>query len=277
MRAGGAEHDGPGMSTNDEAVPSPRAQARKLRAMGFVALEEAPPAVEAVPAPIPPRAPAQQAARRAAASATAQHATTLAIDLAGPALGESARREKLDAIAGEIAACRACHLCEARTRTVPGTGTPTAELMFIGEGPGAEEDKSGEPFVGAAGQLLTKIIAAMTLSREQVFIANIVKCRPPGNRTPTPDEMAACVPYLGRQIAVVRPRVIVTLGMTALRGLFPTAELPGITRARGQWMKLGEIDVMPTLHPAYLLRNPAAKRDVWADVQAVMKRLGIGG
>lgn len=143
--------------------------------------------------------------------------------------------------------------------------------MFIGEAPGADEDEQGLAFVGRAGQLLTKMIAAMGYTREEVFIANICKCRPPNNRTPTFEEMAACIPFLKRQIAIVHPKVIVALGNTALLGLLGT---PGIMRLHGQWKKFEGIPLMPTYHPAYLLRLPAAKRDCWNDLKLVMKHLG---
>lgn len=175
-------------------------------------------------------------------------------------------------IAAAISGCSRCRLCEKRTNPVPGEGNPDADLMFIGEGPGADEDATGRPFVGAAGQLLDKMIAAMTFRREEVFIANIVKCRPPGNRAPAPDEAAACIGYLKEQIALVRPKVIVCLGATALT--FLTGEQGGITRLRGNWLEFEGIPVMPTFHPAYLLRQPSAKREAWHDLQMVMKVLG---
>ena len=142
--------------------------------------------------------------------------------------------------------------------------------MFVGEAPGADEDAQGLAFVGRAGQLLTKMIAAMGYAREDVFIANICKCRPPGNRTPTPEEMAACLPFLRRQIAVIQPKFIVALGNTALLGLLG---MSGIMRLHGTWQSFEGIPVMPTFHPAYLLRLPAAKRDCWKDLQLVMARL----
>ncbi len=179
----------------------------------------------------------------------------------------------LVAIAGEAAACRACRLCEKRTNVVPGQGHPNPDIMFIGEGPGADEDEQGLAFVGRAGQLLTDIIKAMGYTRDEVFIGNIVKCRPPDNRKPEPDEMAACLPFLERQIALLKPRYIVTLGATAYTGLFKEEEV-AITKQRGLWREFNGIPVMPTLHPAYLLRNPAAKRDVWTDMKAVLAKLG---
>ncbi len=137
--------------------------------------------------------------------------------------------------------------------------------MFVGEGPGADEDARGEPFVGAAGQLLDRMVAAMGYQRDEVYIANIVKCRPPNNRKPEASEMASCVPFLTQQLTLVKPRVIVALGATAVQGLCGTSE--GITRLRGKWkLYKGSIPIMPTFHPAYLLRSPAAKRDVWNDL-----------
>jgi DNA polymerase len=181
--------------------------------------------------------------------------------------------EGLAAIAQRVAACTRCGLCEKRTHTVPGQGSPTPEILFIGEGPGAEEDRQGLAFVGPAGELLTKMITAMGFSRDQVFIGNIVKCRPPGNRNPEPDEMAACMPYLLEQIALLKPRVIVALGATALKGLTGNPRI-SITRTRGTWLTFEGIDLMPTFHPAYLLRTPAAKKEVWDDLQEVLVTLG---
>jgi DNA polymerase len=145
--------------------------------------------------------------------------------------------------------------------------------MFVGEGPGADEDAQDFPFVGKAGQLLDRMIAAMGFARDDVYVANIVKCRPPNNRKPEQEEMAACLPYLAEQIELVAPEVIVALGATAVQGLFGTGE--GIMRIRGRWrLYRGKIPVMPTFHPAYLLRTPAAKREVWDDLQAVLRQMG---
>jgi len=171
-----------------------------------------------------------------------------------------------------VSACTRCGLCKGRNRTAFADGNTGADLMFIGEGPGADEDREGIPFVGAAGQLLTKIIGAMKIRREDVYIANIVKCRPPRNRNPEPDEAAACLPYLERQIELVAPKVIVTLGAVPLRFLL---DQKGIRRLRGNWLEYKGIPVMPTFHPSYLLRVPDAKRDVWNDMQQIMARLGI--
>lgn len=178
----------------------------------------------------------------------------------------------LAAIAAQIAVCVRCDLCKTRNRTVPGQGHPHPEVVFIGEGPGAEEDAQGVAFVGRAGQLLTKIIESMGLTRDEVWIGNVVKCRPPNNRAPTPEEMGACLPYLREQIALLKPKVIVCLGATAVKGLFDKPV--GISKLRGQWLTFEGIAAMPTFHPAYLLRNPAAKREVWEDMKTVLKRLG---
>jgi DNA polymerase len=178
----------------------------------------------------------------------------------------------LAAIATAVSTCTKCGLHKTRTRTVPGQGSPHPEIMFVGEGPGEEEDRQGLAFVGAAGQLLTKMIEAMGLTREEVFIGNIVKCRPPNNRQPTAEEMQTCIPYLERQIEILKPRIIVALGATAMKGLMRVET--GITRLRGTWMSYRGIDLMPTFHPAYLLRYPPAKHDAWKDLQDVLARLG---
>jgi len=180
----------------------------------------------------------------------------------------------LDALREHIGDCRRCKLAPGRTHLVFGVGDPNADLMFIGEGPGRDEDLQGEPFVGRAGQLLTEIITkGMKLRRQDVYIANVVKCRPPENRNPEPDEIAACEPFLQRQIELVQPRVIVALGKFAAQTLL-RSNTP-ITRLRGVWHDYHGIKLMPTLHPAYLLRNPADKRLVWEDVKMVMAELGL--
>ena len=169
--------------------------------------------------------------------------------------------------------CRNCPLCETRLNAVPGEGNPHARLMFIGEGPGADEDRQGRPFVGAAGQLLDKMILAMQFKREEVYIANIVKCRPPRNRAPMPEEAQACIGYLEHQIRMIKPEVIVLLGATAAHFLLRREE--GIMRLRGRWLEYDGIPVMPTFHPAFLLRQESAKRDAWEDLKQVMRRLGV--
>jgi DNA polymerase len=177
--------------------------------------------------------------------------------------------ETLDDIKTDIGpACTRCKLCTlGRSQIVFGVGSPKARLMFVGEAPGEDEDKKGEPFVGRAGQLLTKIIEAIGLSREQVYIANVIKCRPPGNRNPEPDEVAACEPFLFRQIDVIQPRVIVPLGKFAAQSLLRTMD--PITRLRGRQFDYRGAILIPTFHPAYLLRNPSAKREVWEDMKKV--------
>jgi DNA polymerase len=179
----------------------------------------------------------------------------------------------LEAIKNDIGDCTRCRLHEHRKTIVFGEGDPQAELVFVGEGPGAEEDASGRPFVGRAGQLLDKIIVAIGLKREDVYIANIVKCRPPGNRTPELDEVATCEPFLLRQLAFIRPKVIVALGSPSFQCLLRTRE--PITRARGQWREWNGIKVMPTFHPAFLLRSPDKKREVWEDMKKVRDYLNI--
>jgi len=172
--------------------------------------------------------------------------------------------------------CRLCGLGKGRTNLVFGAGDPDADLMFIGEAPGRDEDLQGIPFIGQAGKLLTKIIEAIGLRREDVYIGNVCKCRPPGNRTPSPDEAAACLRFLFKQIEIIRPRIIVTLGNPATQAILRTKQ--GITRLRGRFTEWNGIQVMPTFHPAYLLRSPAKKRDVWEDMQKVwarMKELGL--
>jgi len=170
-------------------------------------------------------------------------------------------------------ACTKCRLAKTRTQVVYGVGNPNADLMFIGEAPGRDEDLQGKPFVGRAGALLTDIIKAMKLTRDDVYIANVIKCRPPENRNPEPDELDACRPFIRRQIDLIKPKVIVTLGRFALQSLMEKGL--SITAARGSWLEYDGVKVMPTYHPAYLLRNPAAKKEVRADMKKVMSELGI--
>lgn len=180
----------------------------------------------------------------------------------------------LEEIRAEIGDCKRCRLSEGRTNIVFGVGNPKAKLMFIGEAPGRDEDKQGEPFVGRAGQLLNKIIEAMGMKREEIYIGNIIKCRPPENRPPQPDEVATCIPFLHQQIKFIKPKVIVCLGSTAFQHLLKSEEK--ISVSRGQWFDFEGIKVMPTYHPAFLLRNPDAKKPVWEDMQKVMKVLKTG-
>ncbi len=178
----------------------------------------------------------------------------------------------LEELRAAIGDCRRCKLWSGRTHLVFGVGNPNARLMFIGEGPGRDEDLQGEPFVGRAGQLLTDIIIkGMALKREDVYIANVVKCRPPENRNPEPDEVASCEPFLRKQIDLVRPEIIVALGKFAVQTLLQS-KVP-ITRLRGQWHIYHGIKLMPTFHPAYLLRNPADKKLVWQDIKKVINEM----
>jgi uracil-DNA glycosylase len=175
----------------------------------------------------------------------------------------------------EVRGCTRCRLCQTRTRTVFGEGDADAQVFFIGEGPGENEDQSGRPFVGRAGTKLSEMIASMGLSREQVFIANIVKCRPPENREPAPDEVATCSPYLVRQLEIIRPRVIVTLGRPAAQ--YMLGQKISISKMRGHWQSWRGIRLMPTFHPAYILRNYTVetRAAVWSDLKQVMAELGL--
>ncbi len=198
------------------------------------------------------------------------------------ASGGTGKAERLAALSGPVLVCAKCpQLVASRTQVVFGVGNPDAEIMFVGEAPGADEDMVGEPFVGKAGQLLTKIIETMGLRRSDIYIANVLKCRPDmppgesGNRKPTPAEMATCKPYLLQQIEIIQPRVIVALGGTAVEGLLGEDKV-FITKLRGTWKEFHGIPVMPTYHPSYLLRNQALseKRNIWEDMLAVLERLG---
>ncbi|HUY27558.1 MAG TPA: uracil-DNA glycosylase [Candidatus Binataceae bacterium] len=218
-------------------------------------------------------APALSAARVAQpppVPAAAPQTQTRAMFSKYPGLGDTDSLESLREFIGD---CRRCKLWGLRKNLVFGVGNPHAELMFIGEGPGAEEDLRGEPFVGRAGQLLTDIIErGMGMTRAEVYICNVIKCRPPENRNPEPDEVAACEPFMMRQIELVKPRVIVGLGAFAVQAVLKL-KTP-ISKLRGVWHDVNGVRMMPTFHPAYLLRNPGDKRLVWQDVQQVMKELG---
>jgi uracil-DNA glycosylase len=189
------------------------------------------------------------------------------------ALDAGEKQRRLAVLQETVKSCTRCALHAGRIQTVFARGTGTSGLCFVGEGPGADEDEQGFPFVGKAGQLLDKMIGAMGFERDEVYVCNIVKCRPPNNRKPEPEEMAACMPYLEEQLTTLQPQVIVALGATAVQGIFGTSE--GITRLRGRWkLYKGEVPVMPTFHPAFLLRTPAAKKEVWDDLQAVLRQMG---
>lgn len=185
---------------------------------------------------------------------------------------KSGKAERLSALREVIGDCRRCGLWTERTNLVFGVGDPEAEVMFVGEAPGSDEDRQGEPFVGKAGQLLTRIIEAMGLARERVYIANIIKCRPPGNRNPLPSEIGACSGFLRSQVEIISPRAIVALGTFSAQTLLDTDEK--ISRLRGRLHAYQGIPLMPTYHPAYLLRNPNEKKQVWDDMQKVMGLLG---
>ena len=186
---------------------------------------------------------------------------------------KSSAKETLSQLKDIVASCEKCSLCETRNNTVFGEVNENADLMFVGEAPGADEDKQGRPFVGRAGQLLTKIIEALGIKREDVFIANILKCRPPGNRNPLPEEIELCSPYLRKQIEIIKPKVICTLGKFASQTLL-NSEVP-ISRLRGQFHEYRGIKLMPTYHPAFLLRNSSGKKEVWEDMKKIAKEIGI--
>jgi uracil-DNA glycosylase len=194
----------------------------------------------------------------------------------GPSLFEVSERiegDTLERIREDIGDCTRCRLHKARTKIVFGVGNPKAELVFVGEGPGHDEDVQGEPFVGRAGKLLTQMIEAMSLRRQDVYICNVVKCRPPDNRLPEKDEIATCSPFLLRQLSAIQPKVICCLGACAAQTLLATNQ--GISRFRGEWFDFRGSKLISTYHPAYLLRNPNAKGEVWKDLQKVMAVLGL--
>jgi uracil-DNA glycosylase len=248
------------------------ARLRAQTAKPAVAAQPAPAAPQPPPAarPMAPRAPAPEPERPLSARAPEPaQARSSGGPLPGVVDGE---RPTLDEIRRELGDCRRCKLCDGRKNIVFGSGNPRAELVFVGEGPGADEDAQGVPFVGAAGQLLTKMIEAMGYRRDDVYICNVVKCRPPNNRNPEPDEVAACEPFLRAQLRAVQPKVIVALGKFAAQTLL--RDTTPITKMRGNWREYEGIKLMPTFHPAYLLRQPAEKKKAWEDLQQVMKFFG---
>jgi DNA polymerase len=231
--------------------------------------------IEWLPDGSPPAPPAAAAVSLPVVSAEAQP-SLWGLDALPPASGAMTREERqqaLAALARRVAQCARCaELASTRTQTVFGVGPLDPELCFVGEAPGADEDRLGQPFVGAAGQLLDRIVAACGMKREEVFICNILRCRPPGNRQPQPDEAAHCREYLDATLELVRPKFICALGAIAVKYLLNTAQ--GITRLRGRFLEYRGIPVMPTYHPAYLLRNPAGKKDVWEDMKKLLARMG---
>ena len=231
------------------------------------------------PRPDEPSRPAEslRPAPLAAASASVSPASTSPQPAAETTLptqtSKSTKLPTLQQVRDDLGECTRCKLHKGRTQIVFGVGNPKARLVFVGEAPGEDEDVQGEPFVGKAGQLLTKMINAMGLSREDVYICNTVKCRPPNNRNPEPDELGACEPFLKGQLEALRAEVIVTLGKFAAQALL--RDQTPISRLRGEWRAYDGIPLMPTFHPAYLLRSPGEKGKVWSDLQAVMKKLGL--
>jgi uracil-DNA glycosylase len=224
---------------------------------------------------------AHKFSRAASAKVMESASPTLGVEVSRIAPAAGSKAERLAAMRGPVLACTKCpNLVRFRTQVVFGVGNPGAELMFVGEAPGEDEDKQGEPFVGKAGQLLTKIIETMGLTRDSVYIANVLKCRPdmppgvPGNRKPELKEMQTCLPYLREQIEIIQPRAIVALGATALQGL--TGQNLSVGKVRGKWLEFEGIPLMVTFHPAYLLRNQAVseKRKVWEDMLLVLEKLG---
>jgi uracil-DNA glycosylase len=237
------------------------------------------------PAALPPTVPGAPASdsERIGLASPASSSSASAIPVAGrmqQAAGislfeERIENDSLERIRSDIGPdCTRCKLHKARTHIVFGVGNPKAELVFVGEGPGHDEDVQGEPFVGRAGRLLTQMIEAMGLGRSDVYICNVVKCRPPENRLPEKDEIATCSPYLIRQLEVIQPKAICCLGACAAQTLLNTSQ--GISRYRGEWFDYRGAKLIATYHPAYLLRNPAAKGEVWKDLQKIMVLLGLG-
>lgn len=217
--------------------------------------------------------PSKAAATAAPAAAVPAMAGSL-FDTPRSTIPRADREEKLRILSARVAQCTRCaELAETRTQTVFGIGNPEAKIMFIGEAPGADEDRQGEPFVGAAGQLLNRILEACQIQRADIYICNILRCRPPGNRTPAPDEAASCREYLDGQIEIVDPDYIVCLGSVAAKNLLASVE--SIGKLRGRFFIHGRAKVVCTYHPAYLLRNPAAKKDVWDDMKFLMRELGV--
>lgn len=255
-----------------------RAHAECLKWSGADEIPAAAPPPELRAQQAPPFAPVQPRAPAPAAAPAEVRRAAPPVPSAPPPLEREprdpeARKRDLALLAERVSQCTACSLHRQRTQTVFARGSGESGLCFVGEGPGADEDAQGFPFVGKAGQLLDRMIAAMGFGRDQVYVCNIVKCRPPDNRKPEPEEMASCIPFLHEQLALVEPQVIVALGATAVQGL--TGTTGGITRLRGRWrLYQGKVPVMPTFHPAYLLRNPRAKRDVWDDLQEVLRHMG---
>jgi len=251
--------DAPSQATVREVATALRAYVEYQRELGVLGF-----------APAPPAASAAAIHERSEAPRLPSSTSNLFVESTLAGVGT------LEALREHIGDCRRCKLAPHRTHVVFGVGNPRARLVFVGEAPGRDEDRQGEPFVGRAGQLLTEIITkGMKLRREDVYIANVIKCRPPENRNPEPDEVASCEPFLLRQLELIGPEVIVALGKFAVQTLLRTKS--PISQLRGRWYDYHGIKLMPTFHPAYLLRNPGDKRLVWEDIQKVMRALGITG
>lgn len=260
-----------------EVLHDARERAKFLRELGVEnvsfdlasePVSTAEPEAQSRPIVSPPRPLLEVPARRGiTTSKPAGQAESLFGDQTPAAVSPARSSETLEQIWQDIGDCTRCGLCEGRTQVVNTHGNRKARLMFVGEAPGADEDAQGKPFVGRAGQLLTKMIEAMGMKREDVIIGNVNRCRPPGNRQPTLEEAAICRPFLFREIASIQPEIIVVMGNTALRNLLEVRE--GITRVRGKFQDFRGIKVMPTFHPAYLLRDPSKKRETWEDLKMV--------
>lgn len=250
-------------------VEDVRAHLEYQRALGVKSVEVSPPGIQ-MPISRPAAAPVtkEKAAIAAAAPPVAKETAKVMLSAQG------GQPQTLEAIREEMGDCTRCKLHTGRKNIVFGEGDPKATIVFVGEGPGFEEDQQGRPFVGEAGQLLTDIIEkGMKIKRAEVYICNIVKCRPPGNRNPEPDEVESCIGFVKQQIRAINPKVIVTLGNVPTQNLLGTKQ--GITKIRGTWQTYEGIPLMPTFHPAYLLRSPGEKKWVWVDIKNVLKRLGM--
>ena len=272
-RSAAASASGAAVTAGAAGLASPSGAAAAPRAALPPPADNPWPSRPPLPRPPPP------APRPSAPNATAQPGLIpgLGAKSSGPLAGTQGGKLALPTLATVLEEigenCTRCKLGKGRTKLVFGTGSATARLVFVGEAPGEDEDLSGIPFVGKAGQLLTKMIEAMGLSRDTVYICNTVKCRPPNNRNPEPDELASCEPFLKGQLAAIKPEVIVTLGKFASQALL--RDQTAISRLRGAWREYEGVPLMPTFHPAYLLRSPGEKSKVWGDLQLVMKKLGL--
>ncbi|MCX7015402.1 MAG: uracil-DNA glycosylase [Candidatus Sumerlaeota bacterium] len=247
--------DAMSLSSRDEALN----YLRMLDRAGFLVLPLGPPIEASASAAV---------VEMASATASIAPPTPAGAAASEAAPSDDSKIQALRQVAAEVAQCRKCGLCASRTRTVPGEGNPETKIVFVGEAPGYHEDRQGRPFVGPAGDLLTKMIEAMHFRRDDVFICNVIKCRPPENRDPLPGEVQACESYLLRQLDIIQPKLIVALGRVAVQCLLGAKV--SITRVRGEWREYHGIPLMPTFHPAYLLRSPGEKRKCWEDLQKVM-------